>query len=121
MTDALETVPLLVPGATTTAEPVTVVAPWDLAPIAHVERADSAVIEQALATAHALYRDRDRWLPKRERVAILSRVIEIMASRRETLAVEAAREGGKPLGVITKKITKKTKGTKRIRQGKKKE
>ena len=28
-------------------------------------------------------------------------------------------EDGKPLGVITKKINKKTKGTKRIRQGKK--
>lgn len=97
MIDALETIPLLVPGATTTAEPVTVVAPWDLAPIAHVERADGGVIEHALATAYGLYRDRDRWLPKRQRVAILSRVIEIMRSRRETLAIEAAREGGKPL------------------------
>jgi len=30
-------------------------------------------------------------------------------------------EDGTPLGVITKKINKKSKGTKRIRQGKKKE
>lgn len=97
MNDAIQTIGLLVPGATTTAEPVTVVAPWDLAPIARVERADSAVVEQALATAHALYRDRDAWLPRRERVRILSRVTEIMKSRRESLAVEAAREGGKPL------------------------
>ena len=30
-------------------------------------------------------------------------------------------EGGEPLGVITKKVNKKSKGTKRIRQGKKEE
>ena len=97
MSEELATVPLLVPGASTSATPVTVQAPWDLAPIAQVTRADGAVIEQALATAHGLYRDRDAWLPKRERVRILTRVIEIMQGRREQLAVEAAREGGKPL------------------------
>lgn len=97
MSEELETIPLLVPGASTTAEPVTVVAPWDLSPIARVERADSAVVEQALSTAHALWRDRDAWIPKRERVRILSRVIDLMTERRERLALEAAREGGKPL------------------------
>ena len=97
MNDSVETIGLLVPDAQTTATPVVVSAPWDLSPIARVERADSAVVEQALATAHALYRDRDGWLPKRERVKILTRATEIMRERRETLAVEAAREGGKPL------------------------
>ncbi|HSG90932.1 MAG TPA: aldehyde dehydrogenase family protein [Pseudomonadales bacterium] len=97
MTKELETIGLLVPGASTTATNGTVVAPWDLAPIAHVMRADAAVVEQALANAYALYRDRDAWLPKRRRVEILGRAIEIMKSRRESLAVEAAREGGKPL------------------------
>jgi acyl-CoA reductase-like NAD-dependent aldehyde dehydrogenase len=97
MSDNLETIPLLVPGATTTASPVTVVAPWDLSPIAHVTRADSAVVEKALETAHALYRDRDNWIPMRERVQILTRAMAIMRERREELATEAAREGGKPL------------------------
>ena len=97
MSDNLETIPLLVPGASTTASPVTVVAPWDLKPIAHVTRADAAVVDKALETAYGLYRDRDTWLPMRERVQILTRAISIMRDRRQELAVEAAREGGKPL------------------------
>lgn len=97
MSDNLETIPLLVPGATTTASPVTVVAPWDLSPIAHVTRADRAVVDQALDTAYGLYRNRDAWIPMRERVQILTRAMGIMRERREELAVEAAREGGKPL------------------------
>ena len=39
--------------------------------------------------------------------------------RKDEIVIWLDGEGGKPLGVITKKITKKTKGTKRIRQGKK--
>ena len=53
--------------------PVTVVAPWDLSPIAHVTRADRAVVDQALDTAYGLYRNRDAWIPMRERVQILTR------------------------------------------------
>lgn len=94
----LEHFPLMVPGATTSASDVTVYAPWDLAPIATVARADSAAVEQALSNAYALYRDRDKWIPLRERIAILTRAMGIMKDRREQLAVEAAREGGKPLG-----------------------
>ncbi|MEC9344745.1 MAG: aldehyde dehydrogenase family protein [Pseudomonadota bacterium] len=97
MSKELPHIPLLVPGATTTATPVTVSAPWDLAPIATVARADSAVVEKALANAHALYRNRDAWLPMRQRVQILTKAMAIMRERRETIAVEAAREGGKPL------------------------
>ena len=51
--------------------------------------------------------------------------IEFAAERRERgkdeIVIWLDGEDGKPLGVITKKINKKTKGTKRIRQGKKKE
>ncbi len=93
----IDTVELLVPGATTRATPVTVVAPWDLRPVAEVVRADSGVIERALSTAYGLFRDRDAWIPMRERVAILRRTIAIMRERRDSLALEAAREGGKPL------------------------
>ena len=39
--------------------------------------------------------------------------------RKDEIVIWLDGEGGKPLGVITKKINKKTKGTKRIRQGKK--
>ena len=38
---------------------------------------------------------------------------------KEEIVIWLDGENGKPLGVITKKVNKKTKGTKRIRQGKK--
>ena len=93
----LPRIPLLVPGANSSASDVVVSAPWDGAPIASVARADSATVEKALSNAFALYRDRDAWIPMRERVQILTRAMAIMRDRRESMAVEAAREGGKPL------------------------
>jgi acyl-CoA reductase-like NAD-dependent aldehyde dehydrogenase len=55
------------------------------------------VVERALSTAHGLYRDRDAWLPAPQRIEILKRAAEIMQERRDELALESAREGGKPL------------------------
>ena len=88
---------LMIPGASPTPTPLEVRAPWDNALIATADTADSAAVEQALATAHALYRDRDAWLSPAQRIQILQRTAELMQAQRDTLAVEAAREGGKPL------------------------
>ncbi len=71
--------------------------PFDRSAIAEVATADANVIEQALTTAHALYRNRQQWLPLHERIAILDRAASLMQARAEPLALEAAREGGKPL------------------------
>jgi acyl-CoA reductase-like NAD-dependent aldehyde dehydrogenase len=92
-----ELYPLMIPGATTRGKPLEVVAPFDGRHIAACETADAAAVEQAIATAYALYRNRDRWLPLSDRIAILERFMELMKSRLDSLAVEAAREGGKPL------------------------
>jgi len=92
-----ERVALLVPGARPSGQVLAVHAPFDGALLAEVETADAAAVEQALATAHALYRDRDAWIPQPERIAILRRAAALMQERREELALEAAREGGKPL------------------------
>jgi acyl-CoA reductase-like NAD-dependent aldehyde dehydrogenase len=89
--------PLMVPGAQSVAKVAEIRAPWDGTVLATVEQADAAVCEQALATAHRLFRDRDGWLSADRRIEILRRTADIMAQRRQTLAVEAAREGGKPL------------------------
>jgi len=89
--------PLLIPGATTRGKPLPVTAPFDGSFIAACETADAAAIEHALQTAHALYENQDRRLPLPERLAILERLAEIMKSRVDALALEAAREGGKPL------------------------
>ncbi|MEX2615872.1 MAG: aldehyde dehydrogenase family protein [Alphaproteobacteria bacterium] len=88
--------PLMVPGATSDRD-VTVWAPWDGAEIATVAVSDLATVETALETAARLFRDRDGWLPVDKRIDILEKTAEIMRGRFEYLAVEAAREGGKPL------------------------
>jgi acyl-CoA reductase-like NAD-dependent aldehyde dehydrogenase len=88
---------LMVPGATASGTPLEVTAPFDGATIATVETADAAGVEQALATAYALHRDHDARLPVAKRVEIIDHAAAIMKDRRETLAIEAAREGGKPL------------------------
>lgn len=71
--------------------------PFDLCPIATVDVVDRAGVDRALAVAHVLFRNRDAWLPAHERVAILHRTAELMRGQSEALALEATREGGKPL------------------------
>ncbi len=87
----------MIAGGATPAGTLEVVAPFDRSPIALIETSDGHAIEQALDTAHQLFRDRSRWLPVYQRIAILEKTAAIMTERAETLAIEAAREGGKPL------------------------
>ena len=89
--------PLLVPGAEGEGPDAEVFAPFDRTLIATVACAGASGTEQALKTAYALFRDRDRWLSPARRIEVLQAAAAIMAGRREQLAVEAAREGGKPL------------------------
>ena len=74
-----------------------VTAPFDGAFIQNVPAADANTVEKALATAYGLYRDRSSWIPKHKRIDILRKTAEIIKERREDLALQAAREGGKPL------------------------
>ena len=96
-TDAtMARIPVLVPGASAAGR-VEVAAPYDGAVLATVDQVDGDGVERALATAHALHRDRDTWLPIERRVEILEGAVRLMREQQEQLAVEAAREGGKPL------------------------
>jgi len=88
---------LMVPGGTSGSAPVEVDAPYDGAVIATVATADAGAVETALATAARLYADRGGWLSPAKRIEVLERAAGIMSDRAEELAVEAAREGGKPL------------------------
>ena len=72
-------------------------APWDGRLLDTLPVSSEAAVEAAFATAHALFRDRRRWLPKVERVAILRRAASIARGRREALALQVASESGKPL------------------------
>lgn len=71
--------------------------PYDGALIASVAMADADSIEEALSNAQALFKDRDGWTNLPRRIEIIKTAIDLMQERFEMLAVEAAREGGKPL------------------------
>ncbi len=88
---------VMIPGASGTDEKITVVAPWDLTPIAEVPIASANDVDKALNTAYKIFRDRDRWLPIPKRIKILEKTAELMQQQSEYLALEATREGGKPL------------------------
>ncbi len=89
--------PLMVPGATAAGKPAEIHAPFDRSVIGTVDLGDAAVVEGALHTAARLFQDRDGWLSPAQRTEILNGTADIMADRREELALAAAREGGKPL------------------------
>ncbi len=74
-----------------------VTAPFDGTLIATIETGGSEAVDQALTTAHALYRSRKNWLTAEQRISVLDKTATIMQSRFNELAIEAAREGGKPL------------------------
>ena len=76
---------------------VTVLAPFDLRPIATVENATAAQVESALTHAFSSYQDKSRWIPTPQRIEILEKLITLIRQQQETLAIDAAREGGKPL------------------------
>jgi acyl-CoA reductase-like NAD-dependent aldehyde dehydrogenase len=87
----------MVPGARPAAQLAEVHAPFDGTLLATCEQVDRAGVERALASAHALFRNRDAWLAPARRVEILRRAAALLEARRDELALEAAREGGKPL------------------------
>ena len=87
---------LQIPGAKANGK-VDVTAPFDGAFIASIETGGVDAVETALTTAHELFSNRDNWLSADSRIAVLEKTAAIMQSRFDELAIEAAREGGKPL------------------------
>ena len=98
--------PHLVAGEVRPAGRLEVETPFDRSPIATLDTMDQQGVEQALAIAHHTYRERSAWLPPHERVAILGRAKQLMSERAEELALEAAREGGKPLADSRVEVTR---------------
>jgi len=88
---------LMIPGVGPMDEKVTVTAPYDDAVIATLDAANANAVEQALTTANDLFTDRTKWLSVPERIAILKKTAELMSEHADSLAQEAAHEGGKPL------------------------
>lgn len=76
---------------------LTVVQAFDRATIAEVPFDDAAALERKLSAAQKAFKNRDNWLPPHERMAILRRLAALMEAKRDHLAMQIAREGGKPL------------------------
>ena len=91
-----ENYPVMIAGANSSGIH-NVTSPYNGNTIGSVEIANSDAIELALDTADKLYRNRDLWLSGGNRVEILEKTAALMQERFEYLAIEAAREGGKPL------------------------
>ncbi|MGI9220858.1 MAG: aldehyde dehydrogenase family protein [Woeseiaceae bacterium] len=70
--------------------------PYDGRELDTVTTSDTNDVENALGTAHALFRNRDAWLTVPERLSILSKAAAVMQSQVEDLTLLAASEGGKP-------------------------
>jgi acyl-CoA reductase-like NAD-dependent aldehyde dehydrogenase len=93
----MEHFPLMVPGAVKSGKTVEVRGAFDQQVFATADTGGLDVIEKALATAYALFRDRDGWIPLPKRIDVLHKAAAIMEKRFDELALLIAREGGKPL------------------------
>ena len=90
-------IPLMVKAAQAGDSTLDVCAPFDGQLIASLETANESTLDKALATAHTLFLDRSLWLSVEQRADILRRTVQLMEAQSESLALEAAREGGKPI------------------------
>lgn len=89
--------PLMVPGATPAQKKAEVRSPNDMRVFATADTGGPEVVEKALSTAYALFRNRDKWLPLPKRIDVLHKAAALMEKRAEELAMLIASEGGKPL------------------------
>lgn len=76
---------------------IEVVSPYDLAKIKDLPIDSLDEIEKALANARSLADSYDSRLPTEKRIEILEKTADLVAAKSDELALEAAREGGKPL------------------------
>jgi acyl-CoA reductase-like NAD-dependent aldehyde dehydrogenase len=75
---------------------LTVKSPFDRHFIREFPLAGEREIEKAVSTAHDLFREQSRWLPKYQRIEILEKLAVLMEKQVEELTRIAAEEGGKP-------------------------
>jgi len=71
--------------------------PYDGSLIKEIDRHNWSQIDTMLATADALAKDRSQALPIAKRIEILEKCAQLVESRLEDYAKQAAHEGGKPL------------------------
>ena len=72
-------------------------APYDGQLIKELQTTSWEEADAILDKMSALFKDRSKWLPKFERIAILEKFGKLLAERADELALQSAQEGGKPL------------------------
>jgi len=83
-----------------------VVQAFDRAVITEIATDDAAALEAKLQAAQRVFRDRDNWLKPHQRMAILRRLAGLIEGKRDHLALQIAREGGKPLPDAIVEVTR---------------
>ncbi len=76
---------------------IKVTAPYDEHLIKEIPLTSWGEIDGMLDASNSLFNDRSKHLPKYERIKILNRFRELLIENLESLASQAAKEGGKPL------------------------
>jgi len=89
--------PLMISSSRAAIGELNVLSPYDERRLGCVETSGPAHVEDALASAYALHRDRSAWPSVPERIAILDRTAVLMEEQADDLALLATSEGGKPL------------------------
>ncbi len=79
---------------------------FDRAKFAEVPLDDDHALEEKLERARRAFAARDNWLKPYERAAILLRISQLVAERRDTLRDLIAREGGKPFADAAVEVTR---------------
>ncbi len=94
------------------ASSITITSPNDGSALDTIPMQSAADAERMLATASALFKDRDGWLPSHERMAILHKTAELVEQEQDALAQLIAAEGGKPLIDARVEVTRAIDGIK---------
>ncbi len=81
----------------TDTEQITVVSPFDGAFIDNIAAHNLDDAHTMLATASALFKNKNGWLAHHERASILKKLASLVEAEAEDFAVLIAKEGGKPL------------------------
>jgi acyl-CoA reductase-like NAD-dependent aldehyde dehydrogenase len=89
-----------------------VLSPYDEKTIKSFQLLDEDQALEVLEQCHQLHLEREAWLPAPRRIEILERAAELVATRADSLAVQAAREGGKPLADSKAEIRRAVEGIK---------
>ncbi len=98
--------PLMIASSRDAVGELDVLSPYDERRLGSVATSDLQHVEDALAAAYALHRNRSAWLSVPERIAILERTASLMEEQAGDLALLAASEGGKPLADSIVEVTR---------------